>query len=183
MQCGRTMCTGGGGGQSRPHRVRGQRYSGQEAVKIEKEIENFVENFKKKGSVLDPPPQPTDRPPSLESSCSSLSRSSRPSSSLYSSDFTDESPEKPHGYLMPEIVRRYRYCSTTTTSDSEAGGEDDYRRLLLAYKDSKRAAGSSVASSNQADTASTNTEGPDGFVGNDGYKEICLWYRVMVPVF
>jgi len=164
------MCTSG----SRPHRVRGQRYSGLEACKIEKEIENFVENFKKKGSSLDHPP-PIERPPSLESCSSSLSRSSRPSSSLYSSDFTDESPEKT-AYLMPEIVRRYRYCSTTTTSDSE-GAEDDFKRLLIAYKDSKRhtsgtlqahsshGSRSSVSHSNYDTATSSNTEGPDGFAG------------------
>lgn len=161
------MCTSG----SRPHRVRGQRYTGLEACKIEKEIENFVENFKKKGSALDQPPT-LERPPSLESCSSSLSRSSRPSSSLYSSDFTDESPEKT-AYLMPEIVRRYRYCSTTTTSDSE-GAEDDFRRLMIAYKDSKRhTAGSSHTVGSRTgslthtlDTAtSSNTEGPDGFAG------------------
>lgn len=162
------MCTSG----SRHHRVRGQRYSGLEACKIEKEIENFVENFKKKGSALDQPPL-LERPPSLESCSSSLSRSSRPSSSLYSSDFTDESPEKT-GYLMPEIVRRYRYCSTTTTSDSE-GGEEDFRRLLLAYKDSKKHTGThsshtathdSTSRRSTIDTAtSSTTEGPDGFAG------------------
>ena len=124
------MCTS----STRPHRVRGQRYNGLEACKIEKEIESFVENFKKKGSVLDSPS--LNRPPSLESCSSSQSRSSRLSSSIYSTDdFTDESPEKT-AYLMPEIVRRYRYCSTTT-SDSDYGDED-YRRLFLAYKDSKR---------------------------------------------
>lgn len=161
------MCTSG----SRPHRVRGQRYSGLEACKIEKEIENFVENFKKKGSSLDQPLL-LERPPSLESCSSSLSRSSRPSSSLYSSDFTDESPEKT-GYLMPEIVRRYRY-STTTTSDSDAG-EEDFRRLLLAYKDSKKHTGSHASytgthtsgrRSNIDSATSSNTEGPDGFAGN-----------------
>lgn len=161
------MCTSG----SRPHRVKGQRYSGLEACKIEKEIENFVENFKKKGSALDHPPA-LERPPSLESCSSSLSRSSRPSSSLYSSDFTDESPEKT-AYLMPEIVRRYRYCSTTTTSDSE-GAEDDFKRLLLAYKDSKRHTsgtpqprnswtGSNVSRNDTA--TSSNTEGPDYVAG------------------
>ena len=125
-----SMCTSG----TRPHRVRGQRYNGLEACKIEKEIESFVENFKKKGSALDSPS--LNRPPSLESCSSSQSRSSRLSSSIYSTDdFTDESPEKT-AYLMPEIVRRYRYCSTTT-SDSDCG-EEDYRRLFLAYKDSKK---------------------------------------------
>ena len=127
------MCTSSSS-SSRPHRVRGQRYNGLEACKIEKEIESFVENFKKKGSVLDSPS--LNRPPSLESCSSSQSRSSRLSSSIYSTDdFTDESPEKT-AYLMPEIVRRYRYCSTTT-SDSDYGDED-YRRLFLAYKDSKK---------------------------------------------
>ena len=128
------MCTSGSSGTGRPHRVRGQRYNGLEACKIEKEIETFVENFKKKGSVLDSPS--LNRPPSLESCSSSQSRSSRLSSSIYSTDdFTDDSPEKT-AYLMPEIVRRYRYCSTT--SDSDYGGDEDYRRLFLAYKDSKK---------------------------------------------
>lgn len=169
------MCTSG----NRPHRVRGQRYSGLEACKIEKEIENFVENFKKKGSALDQPLS-LERPPSLESCSSSLSRSSRPSSSLYSSDYTDESPEKT-GYLMPEIVRRYRY-STTTTSDSDAG-EEDFRRLLLAYKDSKKHTGSHVSGhasntsihtsgrrSNVDSITSSITEGPDGYAGKNHDK-------------
>ena len=128
-----TVRTSGTSGAGRPHRVRGQRYNGLEACKIEKEIETFVENFKKKGSVLDSPS--LNRPPSLESCSSSQSRSSRLSSSIYSTDdFTDDSPEKT-AYLMPEIVRRYRYCSTTSDSDY---GDEDYRRLFLAYKDSKK---------------------------------------------
>ena len=158
------MCTSG----TRTHRVRGQRYSGLEACKIERDIENFVENFKKKESYLDNP-QVIQRPPSLESCSSSQSRSSRPSSSMYSSDLTDESPEKTT-YLLPEIVRRYRYCSTTTTSDSE-GGEEDFRRLLLAYKDSKRHSNANnptdtVGTTGTGGTATSSvTEGPDYIPG------------------
>lgn len=90
--------------------------------KIEEEIENFVENFKKKSSVWDR----TSRI-SIESGDSS----GLPSSLQYSTDeFTDDSPDRT-SYLFPGHVYRHKHrrkhWSTTnsTNSDSELAGDEN----------------------------------------------------------
>lgn len=87
--------------------------------KVEHEIDEFLENFRRKSSTLDQP-QSTELCDSL-----GLPHASYSSSQCSTDECTDESPDR--AYFMPQkpFVKGHRHQHSNTTSESEWGPDCD----------------------------------------------------------
>lgn len=87
--------------------------------KVEHEIDEFLENFRRKSSTLDQP-QSTELCDSLR-----LPHTSYSSSQCSTDECTDESPDR--AYFMPQkpFTKGHRHQHSNTTSESEWGPDCD----------------------------------------------------------
>lgn len=92
---------------------------GIQVSKVEHEIDEFLENFRRKSSTLDQP-QSTELCDSL-----GLPHASYSSSQCSTDECTDESPDR--AYFMPpkSFVKGHRHQYSNTTSESEWGPDYD----------------------------------------------------------
>lgn len=92
---------------------------GMPVSKVEHDIDEFLENFRRKSSTL-------DEPHSVEL-CDSLGLppASHSSSQCSTDDFTDDSPDR--SYFLPPttFVKGHRHQYSNTTSESEWGADYD----------------------------------------------------------
>lgn len=109
--------------------VRPSALQGSQVAKIEQDIDNFLENFRRKSSVLDDYNQAPVAQDTLGVAPSMYSSSQYSGSQYSTDDTTDDSPDRAYylgvGNAPPRAGHRRQYSNTTTTSESEWGPDAD----------------------------------------------------------